>query len=118
MLISDSVQKSFFFNPEPCYVIARSNLERSSLNGYAYPYLEKEQKPPLKPPKLYHQLQGGTQFWKSISEHSKFYHEVTGKKMEDLTFPFSSVVTEKPGFLDLILFVLFLKQLKLLKMLI
>lgn len=38
--------------------------------------------------------------------------------MQGLTFPFSSVVTEKPGFLDLILFVLFLKQLKLLKMLI
>lgn len=36
--------------------------------------------------------------------------------MENLTFPFSSVVTETPGFLDLILFVLFLKQLKLLKM--
>lgn len=37
-------------------------------------------------------------------------------QMEDLTFPFFSIVTEKPGFLDLILFVLFLKQLKLLKM--
>lgn len=38
--------------------------------------------------------------------------------MEDLTFPFSSKVTENPGFSDLILFVLFLKQLKLLKMVI
>lgn len=36
--------------------------------------------------------------------------------MEDLTFPYSSIVTEKPGFLDLILFVLSLKQLRLLKM--
>lgn len=36
--------------------------------------------------------------------------------MKDLPFPFPSVVTEKPVLLDLILFVLFLKQLKLLKM--
>lgn len=37
-------------------------------------------------------------------------------QMEDLTFPFSSIVTEKLVFLDLILFMLFLKHLKLLKM--
>lgn len=46
VLISDSVQKPFFFNPEPCYAIESNNLERSSLNGYEYPYLEKETKHP------------------------------------------------------------------------
>lgn len=38
--------KNISFNPEPCYVMASSNLEESSLNGYDHPSLKKETKHP------------------------------------------------------------------------